>query len=354
MNHDELHRQAIKRYGEELRAMYMETVQAATQYMPLASLNKNDAFYFRSNPQVNERVDNLVDLLFKNVQTHVVQSVYSEWDRAVEKNNTVVEKVFGATLSTFPPEYIQKYLSGNEQAREAFLLRKKQGLQLSDRVWVLKRQFKQELELALESGITRGRGAAQTAAEIQQYLNEPDKLFRRVRDEHGVLRLSKAAALYNPGQGVYRSSYKNAFRLVRNETSFSYQKSNQLKYAQQDFTVGMEIRVSPNHNPEDDKGGIECIKLQGKYPKTFDWTYKWHVNCLCMSLSIQKTPEEIKEDVRRILRGEEPLPASSSKNYVAGLPSNYIELANEYSERFSRYKTYPRTFAANMVPEEQS
>jgi len=113
----------------------------------------------------------------------------------------------------------------------------------------------------------------------------------------------------------------------------------------------MEIRVSPNHDPKDDKGGVSCIDLQGKYPKTFDWTYKWHVNCLCMSLSVQKTKEEIKEDVRRILRGEKPLPASSSVNYVGELPSNYVALATEYDEKFSRYTNYPRTFALNKPKE---
>ena len=179
-------------------------------------------------------------MLFRS--RRILQSVYSEWDRAVERNNEVCEKVFGETLRQLPPQYVQKYLSGNEQARQAFFNRRTNGLGLSEHIWKQQQQFKKELELALQYSIAKGKSAGETAQDIQQYLNEPDRLYRRVRDEFGVLRLSKAAQAYNPGQGTYRSSYKNALRLARNETNFSYQKSNQLKYQQQDFTVAMEIR----------------------------------------------------------------------------------------------------------------
>ena len=349
------HREAIKQYGKEIRALYVDAIRSVSQYTDVGQLNSDGDFFFRGNPDVNRAVNRLLTALNRNVQGKILQSVYSEWDRAVERNNEVCERVFGETLRQLPPQYVQKYLSGNEQARQAFFNRRTNGLGLSEHVWNQQRQFKKELELSLQYSIAKGKSAGETAQDIQQYLNEPDRLYRRVRDEFGVLRLSKAAQAYNPGQGTYRSSYKNALRLARNETNFSYKKSNQLKYQQQDFTVAMEIRVSSNHDPEDDKGGVSCIDLQGKYPKTFDWTYKWHVNCLCMSLSVQKTKEEIKEDVRRILRGEKPLPASSSVNYVGDLPSNYVALATEYDEKFSRYTNYPRTFALNKPKElEQS
>ena len=54
------------------------------------------------------------------------------------------------------------------------------------------------------------------------YLRNPDKLFRRVRDKHGNLRLSKAAKAYHPGRGVYRSSYRNALRLTATENNMAY------------------------------------------------------------------------------------------------------------------------------------
>ena len=55
--------------------------------------------------------------------------------------------------------------------------------------------------------------------DVRRYLRNPDKLFRRVRDKHGNLRLSKAAKAYHPGRGVYRSSYRNALRLTATENN---------------------------------------------------------------------------------------------------------------------------------------
>ncbi len=91
-------------------------------------------------------------------------------------------------------------------------------------------QYKKEIELGLDLGIGDGKSGAALARELEQYLREPDRLFRRVRDKHGQLVLSKAAQAYHPGQGVYRSSVKNAQRLTRTENNNAYHESNFLKY----------------------------------------------------------------------------------------------------------------------------
>ncbi|GGE14040.1 MULTISPECIES: hypothetical protein [Sphingobacterium] len=77
-------------------------------------------------------------------------------------------------------------------------------------------------------GIKEGRSAAQMARDHKQYLAEPDRLFRRIRNFDGKLVLSKAAMEYNPGQVVYRSSYKNAMRLARAETKYGLSICGQL------------------------------------------------------------------------------------------------------------------------------
>jgi len=194
----------------------------------------------------------------------------------------------------------------------------------------------------LEYGINKGQSAASIARDIKSYLNEPNKLFRRVKDEQGVLRLSKAAKAYNPGRGRYRSSYKNAFRLTRNETNFSYEGAQYAKNQQQDFVVGIEIKVSPSHNPADDKGGISCLSLEGKYPKDFDFTYKWHVNCKCTSFTILKSKEELDSDLDKILAGEKP--NTPSKNSIYDKPENFNKYIVDNPKKF---KNPGRTFEAN-------
>ena len=96
----------------------------------------------------------------------------------------------------------RRYFSTNDEAREAFIQRKTNGLNLSDRVWNYTNQFKEEIELGLDVSLRNGVSAEEMTKELRQYLKFPDKLFRRVRDEHGVLQLSKRAAAFHPGQGV--------------------------------------------------------------------------------------------------------------------------------------------------------
>jgi hypothetical protein len=346
-NHDMEHNSAGSNYERRIRREYNSIVREAAKMVNTAKLNREEEFHFRGNLSLNKKINKLLLSLNENVYAQTALAVTSEWDRAVEKNNEVAKNVFGSDLKNLPDAYMQVLLSPNESARQAFLSRKLDGLDLSDRVWRNTRQFKADLELALEVGISKGHSADYTARNIRQYLNEPDRLYRRVRDEKGQLRLSKAAKAYNPGRGVYRSSYKNAVRLVRNETNFAYEKSNETKRMRQDFVVGMRIQVSPSHDPKDDKGGVECIILQGNYPKDFDWHMKWHVNCKCVSFSILKTEEEIKEDIRRIMNGEEPLPAYTSINYVGDTPDHFRKYIQDNEEKWKNHKHQPKFIELN-------
>ena len=96
------------------------------------------------------------------------------------------------------------------------------GLNLSDRIWNYTNSFKEEIEMGLDIGLGEGKSASELSSELKRYLNNPDELFRRVRDKHGNLHLSSRAKAYHPGRGVYRSSYKNAMRLAGTETNMAY------------------------------------------------------------------------------------------------------------------------------------
>lgn len=343
--YDQLHAENIDKYSREIRKAYLAIIKELTKLKIPVSFKPGDEFYFRNYPNLNKKVNKLLKQLYSNVYSTTVLGINSEWDLAVEKNNELALYVFGKDLDKLPAQYKRKYLSNNEGARRAFRARKFNGLGLSDKVWKNTRQFKQELELAIEYAVGKGVSAGTLGRQIQQYLVDPDKLFRRVRDANGVLRLSKAAKAFNPGQGRYRSSYKNAFRLARNEINFSYETSQQEKRKDQDFIVGVEIRVSPQHNPADDKGGICCICLQGRYPKNFDWSSKWHVNCLCLSLNIIKTREELDADTDLILAGKSP--NTPSKREVKKNPKAFSTYVKVNEKKWDKWKTKPR-FIVNI------
>ena len=88
---------------------------------------------------------------------------------------------------------------------------------------------------------------ADLSRDVRQYLKYHNKLFRRVRDKDGVLRLSKAAAAFHPGRGVYRSSYKNALRLTATENNIAYRTCDHLSWNALPFVLGQEIKTSNNH-----------------------------------------------------------------------------------------------------------
>ncbi len=187
--------------------------------------------------------------------------------------------------------------------------------------------------MGLDIGIRNGRSAEELSRDLRDYLRNPDKLFRRVRDEHGQLQLSKRAAAYHPGRGVYRSSYKNARRLAATETNMAYRAADHARWQQLDFVVGIEIRLSNNHPVHD-----ICDDLKGRYPKDFKFT-GWHPLCRCHAVSILKTPEELMADNKRILEGEEPV--AESVNTVNDVPKKFKEWLSDNKERAKRSFTVP-------------
>ena len=204
---------------------------------------------------------------------------------------------------------------------------------LSERVWNYTGQFKEEIEMALDLGIRSGKSAAEMSRDERQYLRYPDKLFRRVRDEHGNLRLSKAAKAFHPGQGVYRSSYKNALRIAATETNMAYRTADYLRGQQLDFVVGIQVKLSGNHTLNGRPFVDICDELAGMYPKDFKFV-GWHPLCRCHSIKILKTEEEFFADEQRLLAGEDL--GGDSVNRVGDVPPQFKEWVRDNRERIGK------------------
>ena len=210
-------------------------------------------------------------------------------------------------------------------------------MDLSDRVWKLTQQYKEGLELALSVGLSEGKSAKDLSKDVRTYLREPAKLFRKVRDLEGNLNLSKPAKLYNPGAGVYRSSYKNAIRLTGTEINMAYRSADFIRWNQLKFVVGIQVKLSDNHTIKDPKTGKPrpfidiCDKLQGKYPKTFEFK-GWHPNCRCFAIPILKTDDEFYGKTKE------------SKNEVKELPDNFKTWHQDNQERMKNAKSLPYFF----------
>lgn len=325
-NWDSQHAHNVSRYVRQINDLYRAlTQEAAAIGVSVSDFNPNKPFSFTDYPQTKKRLDNLLDKLQRNVQAIIVNGIESEWTLSNNKNSELARRVFGNNIGKLSQVQYRKYFSTNDSAREAFLSRKTSGLTISDRVWKYTDQFKEEIELGLDIGIRNGLPADKLARELRQYLQEPNKLFRRVRDEHGQLQLSKNAKAFNPGAGMYRSSQKNAERLARTETNMSYREADNERWKQFDFIVGYEVRRSNNPYP-----CPMCEALAVKYPKTFKFS-GWHPQCRCMAIAIMKTPEELFEENQQILNGERT--STGSVNEVKEMPEEFKKWVQDNEER---------------------
>lgn len=311
--------------------------EAAAIGVSIHEFNADRLFSFADYPSTTRRIKTLLESLKLGLQTVIVNGVRSEWTLANNKNNELCRQVFGDNVGKLPQSAYRKYFSSNPEALEAFTQRKTAGLRLSDRVWNYTNQFKDEIELGLDVGIRSGLSADEMSRQLRMFLKYPDKLFRRVRDEHGELQLSKRAAAFHPGQGVYRSSYKNARRLAATESNIAYRTADYLRWQELDFVVGILIEPSKtNHEPD------ICDDLKGRYPKDFKWT-GWHPHCRCHALTILKTKQEMADDTKRILQGEEP--TTHSENEVTTSNADGLEKFNHWiddnRERAKGWATMP-------------
>ena len=343
--YDLRHKRKIKVYELRIDAIYREAIREAVAISGTAGQIKPDTpFSFDDYPITRKRIENLMSGLKSRMQAVVLNGINAEWTLANNKNSELANRVFGKNVGKLSEAQYRRYYSTNEEAREAFVQRKTGGLNLSQKVWRYTEQFKEEIEMGLDIGIRSGRSADEMSRDLRQYLKQPDKLFRRVRDEHGQLQLSQRAKAYHPGQGVYRSSYKNARRLTATETNIAYRTSNHIRWQQMDFVVGIEIHLSNNHTLNGKPFHDICDELAGKYPKDFKFT-GWHPHCRCFATSILKTPEEIASDTQKMLNGE---PTNcESVNRVRDVPQAFKDWLTENDERIGRASSVPYFMSDN-------
>ena len=315
-----------EKYAAMVDRLYLEAIKEAAKLVSIAKFNPDKPFSFNDFPLAKKRIEKILNSLAKDMQVTILKAIEQEWNFSNAENDALVK-------SLFPKLDYQPYMNRNIDALKAFQRRKVSGMNLSERIWNMTLQFKQEMQLAIDVGLSEGRSADELSRDIRKYLKDPDKLFRRVRDSRGNLVLSKAARAYHPGQGKYRSSYKNAMRVTRTETNMAYRESDYQRRQKFDFIVGQEVHLSNNH-PVDDI----CDNLKGRYPKDFKFT-GWHPHCRCHCLSVLATREELNRIERAHLSGQQP--DFKSVNNVPKVPEGFTSWINDNRERIKRYKSKP-------------
>lgn len=328
---EEQHRRNIQALAKQLEKQYLAFAKQVSTIAndPKAKFQKS--FKFVNNKAIQEKVDKLTGEFNTKILETISAGIVSGWGLANTKNDALVR----ATIKSAQALKIADGLNDrNLSALQSFINRKVDGLGLSDRVWKIGEQFRDEMEMHLQLGILNGDSANVVSRRVRQYLNEPYKLFRRVRDDQGKLVLSNAAKQYHPGQGVYRSSYKNARRTAATETNMAYRKSDHERWMKNPAVVGFEIKLSAQHPRPD-----ICDDCKGKYPKSFVFS-GWHPHCFCYTVPIMLSDDEFDKYLDSILEEKEYDPRQS-ENFVDDTPEGFKKWVDQNKERVTKMKNPP-------------
>lgn len=230
---------------------------------------------FQLPPSIEMKIVRIIADFQERTVNLTEQAIEESWDLSNKKNDKIA-KGYLETIGKIKASQEAAYFMPNLRALKSFISRKRNAGSLSDTIWKTSKQLRSELEAHLGIGIANGDSANVISQRIRQYLENPEVLFRRVRDENGKLIASKAMREYHPGQGVYKSAYKNAMRITRSETNMAYLTADHQRWLQLDMVIGVKINLSAQH-PDYDFEEI-CEVLEGTYPKEFYFP-GWHPQC---------------------------------------------------------------------------
>ena len=343
---DMRHYRETEAYAQAVQSLYDKATLAITRAAARGKIDPDTPFSFDMYPSVQKEMQRITEQLAERVTVVIESGSKKQWLFACDKNDAFISSIMDT--SKVSKARLKNMQDRNLDALAAFQGRKVDGMNLSQRVWKYVGQFKDQLENALDVGLGDGRSADELSRDVRQNLRDPNRLFRRVRDKRGNLVLSKRAAAFHPGRGVYRSSYKNAMRLTRSEINMAYRESDWQRWQSLDFVVGFEIHRS-NHEPlcKCDT----CEKLVGRYPKTFKFK-GWHPQCMCYATPILMDEETFDEnelgDLKAALRGT-TYKHQQAKNAVSDVPDGFKAWVKDHVEAQKGWASTPYFIKDNFV-----
>lgn len=286
--YDKQHIQKVAAQQAVIANIFNQFILSVSPYLrKWSDAGKNNVWI--SNQGIESAVDrellNLESMLYANISAFQKDG----WERAERKNDDFISQfIKGMSISSATKDGMFTHsLSAFEALKNDI---DANGFKLSDRVWNITQQTKSQLEFYLDSGVVAGRNSNGISSDIRQMLQNPQKRFRRIRNEKGELVLSQPMKDYHPGQGVYRSAYKNALRTSATTTNTAYRSADYERWSKQDFILGIEIHRSANN-----RGPCKiCDAMVGKYPKTFKFT-GFHPFCICFATPITMEPENFAD-----------------------------------------------------------
>ena len=306
----------IARTERDIIRAYSEMIRRVLKKLPLVNIGfvKGDGKTWedlRKHPMFRKALHEEVERMTERWERATREGIGRGWWMGERESDAIVDGYFAGR--SVPKGLRDSYKHRNNKALQAFLQRG--GGFYSRRVWQEGERVERHLCDSIAEGLSEGMSAQKLSRKIREDLWYPDKLFRRVRNKYGELVLSKNARAFHPGQGVYRSSYKNAMRLARTEINTAYRTADHERWQELDFVKGIRVSLSNNHTCNGVPFRDICDDLQGVYPKGFKFT-GWHPQCRCIATPIM---EDFEGFLKRKINGGE------ARKGVEEVPKNFKE-----------------------------
>lgn len=347
-------------YAESVRILFARCVnEILALKSTLPKLGDGEMYSFDGDtPRVQKKVEELLRRLASAATLAVENGIQVEWDKANEAADGLLQTCFGKKAMS--DVHYSAWRKRNEGAMKAFKKRTDDGgFNLSDKIWKTTRQLREEMEVAMTIGIGEGQSAADMSRRVRKYLNDPDLMFRRFRYKIGEKEVTDYDADGNPigthteavygrkwkkkvkgddgkvrwidydkdsykvGRGNYKSSARNAMRVTRTETNMAYRESDQTRWSQMDFVLGVRIELSRSHPKKD-----ICDKLAGDYPKEFKFE-GWHPQCFCVMTPILMDEDEMAKMTAAFAKGEKYVPKGKR---ITSYPQGFKDWVTEHKE----------------------
>lgn len=225
-------------------------------------------FRFSDYPATADRVRTLQGRMADDIEAVIYRGTSAEWAASNEVQDLLATGVLKEYTGVIDRQKYRILFQENSDALRAFLDRVDNGMTISDKLWEQSGSMRTAMEEAISCAIRKGTSAVTLSKRISQYLQDYPKLAKDYGKKYGVAATA--------GDCEYRS-----IRLAASEINMAYRNAENERWAQMDFVVGYEIKLSSNHNCKGVKTGHFydiCDELAGKYPKNFKWS-GWHPMC---------------------------------------------------------------------------
>lgn len=336
---------------KQLYALFGNTYEAALHITEVRkAIEAGDTFTWKGNPAAEKKLDRYLKDLSNKASVIIKNGIIGSWNKGEANAKVPVVEAFGKTpelrkeANDICDEAVKAHRAKGKTGH-AFANASRGGMNISTRVWNLTGNAKQELETIIQNGILEGKSPDEVSRSVKGYLNEPNALFRRVRNkETGRLELSEAARKYHPGQGVYRSAYKNARRLAVTEMNAAFRRAEWESYQNNPLITSYEIRLSNNHTVIIN-GKLRtlhdiCDVLAGVYPKTFLWA-GWHPQCRCEMIPILISENDFRARIRARKAGKLGEWKPTDKKPVTEVPKALGDWVKNNQERAKGWVNLP-------------